>query len=125
MTPARLTLDPTGLAVEPPAVTDAALDALLLLRTGRVAPCPPFDPERLLRSVLSVPAACVSPTPAAAVTRWRRMRAAKPAEPYKGELLAVLEQDGGGFCVELLTTDLYVAHVEGRLPRGRMTIRRA
>ena len=67
---------------------------------------------------------CRSPTADAALTRWRRMCGALRF-PYKGEFVAVIEQDGGGFVCHALSSDLYVAHLTRKIPRGRMTIRRA
>jgi hypothetical protein len=92
--------------------TDAPADDLLPMTAEEIA-------EDLNR-----PQRCRYPTAAAALTAWRRMRGGMRVN-YKGELVAVLEQDGGGYCPQYLCNRLYLAFLSGRVPPGRMTIHRA
>lgn len=80
--------------------------------------------DDFLALLFDVGMAARHPTADAAVSNWRRMRGAMRL-PWKGVPVAVLTQPDGTFHAAELTAGLHLAYLEGRTPRGRMTIRRA
>lgn len=90
----------------------------------------PGRPVRLRR--FRVPPALRSPTPDAAVTRWKRMRSQLAgAGCWAGDVLAVVAQPGGGYSAhlavsgltgEVVLPDLLLAWDRGRLPPRAVTV---